>query len=171
MIKILIVEDDFRIANIHEEFINKIKDVKVVGKAMNGEETLTLIKKVKPDLLLLDIYLPDYNGTELIKAARNIDPTLDIIIITASKEKELLEKSLRHGVINYLIKPVSLERFIEVLKDYRKRKVILEEKEFVDQDTLDELFTQHAPKMQAMKELPKGIDRITLEKVQYFIEK
>src|SRR5690606_12112545 len=108
---------------------------------------------------------------ELIKAARNIDPTLDIIIITASKEKELLEKSLRHGVINYLIKPVSLERFIEVLKDYRKRKVILEEKEFVDQDTLDELFTQHAPKMQAMKELPKGIDRITLEKVQYFIEK
>ena len=63
MLKVAIAEDDFRVAQIQEEFLLKIKDVKVIGKALNAKETMELLQKEEIDLLLLDNYLPD--GIEL----------------------------------------------------------------------------------------------------------
>ena len=66
LINILITEDDFRVAQIHEAYINKIDGMQVVGSAMNAEETLNLLSKQSVHLLLLDIYMPDRLGTELL---------------------------------------------------------------------------------------------------------
>jgi len=172
MINIVIAEDDFRIANIHEEFLVKMEDVNVIGKAISGEETLSLIKKQKPDLLLLDIYLPDYLGTNLIQVAREIYPELDVIIITAATEKELLEKSIRQGIFNYLIKPVSLEKFNSVIDKYKRQRDLLIEKNYLDQEIVDELLSSAPKRKESKKEsLPKGIDSVTLSKVQHYMEK
>ena len=172
MINIVIAEDDFRIANIHEEFLVKMEDVNVIGKAISGEETLSLIKKQKPDLLLLDIYLPDYLGTNLIQVAREIYPELDVIIITAATEKELLEKSIRQGIFNYLIKPVSLEKFNSVIDKYKRQRDLLIEKNHLDQEIVDELLSSAPKRKESKKEsLPKGIDSVTLSKVQHYMEK
>ncbi|GAB3055108.1 response regulator [Virgibacillus ainsalahensis] len=170
MIDIVIAEDDFRIANIHEEFLGKMEGLKVIGKALTGEQTLSLTKELKPDLILLDIYLPDYLGTALIPKIREIHPHTDIIIITAAKEKELLEKSMRKGITNYLIKPVSLERFTTVMNEYKKQKDLLKQKEYIDQSTVDELLFSSVNKQAEEGVLPKGIDRVTLAKVQHMIE-
>ncbi|WP_099159601.1 response regulator [Virgibacillus ndiopensis] len=170
MINVIIAEDDFRIADIHESFLKKVDGVKVIGKAITGEETVNLVKKKEADLLLLDIYLPDFLGTDLIHNVRQVNPDIDIIIVTAAKEKDLLETSLRRGVFSYLIKPVTIERFTEVLNDYKQRKDLLETKEYVDQDTLDKLFTTTRPKRVPDDALPKGIDRITLQNVKQSME-
>ncbi|WP_010529787.1 response regulator [Lentibacillus jeotgali] len=171
MINIVIAEDDFRIANIHEEFLVKMKNVNVIGKAISGEETLSLIKQQKPDLLLLDIYLPDYLGTNLIQVAREIYPELDVIIITAATEKKLLEKSVRQGIFNYLIKPVSLEKFNTVINKYKQQRDLLKEKDHLDQEIVDELLSSSPTTKQSKEEsLPKGIDRVTLSKVQHYME-
>lgn len=171
MINIAIAEDDFRIANIHEEFLIKMEDAKIVGKAINGEETLSLIKEWKPDLLLLDIYLPDHLGTDLIQMAREIHPELDVIIITAATEKKLLEKSIRQGIFNYLIKPVSLEKLNTVINEYMRQRDLLKEKDYLDQEIVDELLFSSPRKKQSKEEsLPKGIDSVTLSKVQYYMK-
>ncbi|MFC3040752.1 response regulator [Virgibacillus xinjiangensis] len=171
MLNIVIAEDDFRIANIHEEFLTEMDGVEVVGKAMTGEQTLALIEEKRPELLLLDIYLPDYLGTELIQEARKIHHDMDVIIITAAHEKELLEKSLRQGITNYLIKPVSMERFRTVIDDYQKQRDLLEGKEHIDQETVDQLLSSSVPmKQQEEESLPKGIDKVTLGKVRDIID-
>jgi len=165
MIKIVITEDDFRIADIHEELLRSVDGVEVVGKALNGEQTLSLIKEHHPDLLLLDIYLPDYLGTDLIREVRNIYSDIDIIIVTAAKETKFLESSLRQGVVNYLIKPVTLESFKKAINDYKEQKMVLSKTDSVDQELIDTLFHSTKNKQPKNAELPKGIDPITLTKI------
>ncbi|WP_353625878.1 response regulator [Bacillus sp. JCM 19041] len=56
---VMIAEDDYRVAEIHEQFLKKMNDIQVVAKAQSAKETVDLAKKHQPDLLLLDVYLPD----------------------------------------------------------------------------------------------------------------
>src|SRR5699024_6090179 len=142
-----------------------------VGKALNGEETLSLIRQHHPDLLILDIYLPDYLGIDLIPEVRNIYPDIDIIVITAAKEIKLLEKSLRKGIVNYLIQPSSLERLKKVINDYKEQKEIFRQSESVDQEMVNIILNSSKRKEQENTELPKGIDSITLDKVKSLMEK
>ncbi|MDV2887945.1 response regulator, partial [Alkalihalophilus pseudofirmus] len=79
MIKVAIAEDDFRVAEIHEKFLYTMDDVEIVGKALNGQETLSLLEAFKVDLLLLDIYMPDILGIELLKQIRQRFSKVDVI--------------------------------------------------------------------------------------------
>lgn len=168
VLNVIIAEDDFRVANLHESFLQKIKGVQVVGKALNGKETLQLIEHKQADLILLDIYLPDIPGTILIDQLREKKPDIDIIIVSASTEKEILEYGLRKGIVNYIIKPASLERFKEVIEQYRERLQLLEQNEQINQEMIHKLFDH---KTTSPQNLPKGIDKITLHKVTDVLKK
>lgn len=122
MIRVAIAEDDFRVASIHERFLLKMEGVKVVGKTLTGEETLKLLSKEHVELLLLDIYMQDQLGTDLLPLIRSDFPHVDVIMITAATEKELVEISLRNGVVDYIIKPVTQERFHLTIENYKKRE-------------------------------------------------
>jgi len=167
MIKVLIVEDDFRIAQVQEGFLQKIPDVQVVGKALNAEDTINSLKKQTVDLILLDIYLPDRLGTDLLPHIRENYPEIDIIMITAATEKAMLETSIRQGVFHYLLKPVTMEKFIETIESYKKRKKLLHNREEVDQSIIDQYFGTSLNQLSFnQKDLPSGVDRLTLQKVK-----
>ncbi|WP_026559184.1 response regulator [Bacillus sp. J37] len=167
MIKVLIVEDDFRIAQVQEGFLQKIPDVQVVGKALNAEDTINTLKKQTVDLILLDIYLPDRLGTDLLPHIRENYPEIDIIMITAATEKAMLETSIRQGVFHYLLKPVTMEKFIETIESYKKRKKLLHNREEVDQSIIDQYFGTSLNQLSFnQKDLPSGVDRLTLQKVK-----
>lgn len=161
----LIAEDDFRIANIHEEFLAKLTGFKVVGKALNGKETINIVSSKNVDLILLDIYMPDILGSEMIQEIRTIHPEIDIIMISAATEKEIVTDVIRNGIFDYIIKPVKMERFIETLKRYKKMKQKLDREMEVDQSLLDDYFGHYSDQKMIEKETPKGIDPLTLEKV------
>ncbi len=93
MLKVAIAEDDFRVAQIQEEFLLKIKDIKVIGKALNAKETMELLQREEIDLLLLDNYLPDGIGTDLLPKIHADFPNVDVIMVTAANENHMLEKS------------------------------------------------------------------------------
>ncbi|MGR6899288.1 response regulator [Rummeliibacillus sp. TYF-LIM-RU47] len=166
-IKAVIAEDDFRIADIHEKYLSTFDEIEVVGKALNGEQTLELIKLKQPDLLILDVFFPDMMGTDLLPLIRKDFPKVDIIMITAATDKVFIETALNYGVIHYLIKPVNRERFDEVISEYIKRHSILMSNQEINQTYVDLLFGKSFDqKMKKNSGLPKGIDEITLEKVQ-----
>lgn len=166
-IKVAIAEDDFRIAEIHEKFLDKFKEIEVVGKSLNGEQTLQLLEQKTPDLLLLDVYMPDMLGSELLPMIRENFPKVSIIMITAATDKIFLEKALSYGVENYLIKPVSRERFDEVIHDYIKKHSLLSATQEVNQNYVDLLFRKGKNEVPTKSAgLPKGIDEITLGKVK-----
>lgn len=163
-IKVAIAEDDFRVADIHEKFLKKFKEIEVVGKSLNGAQTLQILTENTPDLVILDVYMPDMLGSDLLPIIRERFPRVSIIMITAATEKVFLEQALSYGVENYLIKPVNRERFDEVILEYIKKHSLLTSSQDVDQNYVDLLFGNK--KLEKSAGLPKGIDEITLGKVK-----
>lgn len=166
MIKVVIAEDDFRVAQLHEKFLEEIKGIQVVGKALNGKETLEIIAGEQPDLLLLDVYMPDRLGTELLHDIRELSTTIDIIMITAANDKAMIEIALKYGAIDYIIKPVSLDRFKKTIHDYQEKQQMIESTETFDQEMVDQLMGSKKNIVPTVENVPKGIDPLTLDKVR-----
>ncbi|MBU5266840.1 response regulator [Virgibacillus proomii] len=172
MIKIVIAEDDFRVASIHEQFLSQIDDVKVVGKALNGEETMKVIQDREVHLLLLDIYMPDILGIDLLPKIRNLSSSIDIIMITAATDIDMVKNSLNYGVFDYIIKPLKMERFLETIEKYKQKRKLIQSHVCVGQKEVDQLFMAKASQTEkaVRNNLPKGIDPLTLEKVKAIIK-
>ncbi|MBY8914433.1 response regulator [Bacillus sp. YC2] len=166
MINIAIAEDDFRIAQIHEKFIEHLDGFNVIGKAVNAKDTMALLEKQKPDLLLLDIYMPDELGTVLLPLIRRRFPSVDIIVITAATETRLLQEALRSGISHYLIKPVSAHKFTQVLLQYREKREWLLSQPELSQSVVDMYFGSDAKEQKQLHDLPTGINSITLQKIK-----
>ncbi|HYR95039.1 MAG TPA: response regulator, partial [Methylomirabilota bacterium] len=133
-IRTLIVEDDFRIADIHKGFLERLPSFSVAGVAHTAREALQLVERERPDLVLLDIYLPDRSGLELL---RDLHATgrapVDVIAITAANDVETLRSALQGGVVHYLVKPFQFNAFQEKLESYAAARSRLGQVREVDQ--------------------------------------
>ena len=118
MIRTLVVEDDFRVAELHRDYTERVPGFTVVGTAMSGAEALQLAATLQPDLLLLDIHLPDINGLVLAQKLRDrFGPATPIIVVSGDTSMETL-KSLPHvGATYFFSKPVNSGMLIERLKE------------------------------------------------------
>ncbi|MBR0584507.1 response regulator [Bacillus altitudinis MN12] len=171
MIKVLIAEDDFRIAAIHESYIQKVQGFQVAGKAKSAKDLWEALQKEQVDLILLDVYMPDELGTNLLPLLRERHPEVDVIIITAATETMLLRDALHYGVVHYLIKPVTAQKFTQVLTEYKEKRELINSKEEVNQTMIDLFFGQMQEESQQKDErdLPTGINSLTLNKVKTFM--
>ncbi|MCP3031636.1 response regulator [Halobacillus sp. A1] len=165
MLRVVVAEDDFRVAELHEKFLKEVDDVQVVAKALNAEEALRSVDKHRPDLLLLDVYMPDRLGTDLLHELRELQPSLDIIMITAAAEKQLISQALNYGVVDYIIKPISMDRFLHTIESYQEKMRIMNSQETFDQQMIDQLIGKDTPSRKTAA-APKGIDQLTLKKVR-----
>ncbi|WP_254457063.1 response regulator [Brevibacillus sp. HB2.2] len=155
-----------RIIDINKRFVSKIEGFEVIATATNGTDAKELLSCTRPQLVLLDVYLPDMLGTELVWHIRQHYREVDVIMITAAKEMEMVQEALRGGVYDYIVKPLVFERFRERLESYRKHVIRTREAVEIDQEVIDQMLTRRlvAPKNRDVL-APKGIDLLTLEKV------
>jgi two-component system, CitB family, response regulator len=169
LIEVLIVEDDSRIAEIHQRFIEKIDGFSVIGIATNLEEAVELFEIVKPQLVLLDVYFPDMNGLDFLKWIKENSIMTDVIMITASKEIDSVNQALHQGVFDFIIKPVIFDRFKKSLIRYQnysdKVKSLQSNSAYITQNDIDSLIGKNIVKIEEQSQYPKGIDKLTLEKV------
>ncbi|MCH4825965.1 MAG: response regulator [Planococcus sp. (in: firmicutes)] len=164
MIQVYIAEDDFRVANIHEQFLKKIPEVQLLGKASNCQETLKAIQEHKIDLIILDNYMPDGLGIDLIDDIRSLSPQTDVILVSAENDKGYIEQAIRKGVKGIIIKPATLERFVSTIVKYIENKKTLQNTHDIDQHFLDDFFGVKLVQKPTIG--AKGIDPLTLEKVR-----
>lgn len=166
MIKVLIAEDDPRIALLHQSMVEKVGGFEVISIANTIAQLQEYIVLMSPDLVLLDVHFPDGNGIDFLEWMRNNAIPAKVILITAAKEMASLEKSLRYGVFDYLIKPIMFYRFsasLEKFKAYREKFFSQEE---LSQSKVDEFFNKTVQTEKPLHVgLPKGVDGITLEKI------
>ncbi|MDT3494652.1 response regulator [Bacillus toyonensis] len=172
MIKVIIVEDDPMVAMINRQFIERFEHFRIIASVGNIEELWSVINKSVPDLILLDVYLPGETGIDFLQTVRQKQLSIPIIMITAAHDIPTIKKSLEYGIIDFLIKPFSYERFelaTEKFLQYHSLTTSLEE---TDQDTLDQiLIKERVPSLVNLgcKELrsktPKGLSKITLKKI------
>ena len=163
MIKVLIVDDDFMVAKVHAGFIQRTPGFTVVGAAHTGAQALAETGRLQPDLVLLDIHLPDVNGLDLMQRLRGVAPELDVLVISAAREVETVRKALRGGIVHYLIKPFSQTDLQERLAHYRNAYQSLDaSKDVAEQSDVNRVFGLD----RAERPLPKGCSIETLRLVE-----
>lgn len=141
MITTLVVDDEPRIADIHAAYVSKVPGFTVLGLAHSAAEAFTLIEAARPDLLLLDLYLPDEHGLDLLQRvheARGHRP--DTIVITASRDIESVRRALQLGALHYVVKPFGFRQLADRLESYRELREGLARLGETTQSDVDKLF-------------------------------
>lgn len=167
---VLVAEDDFRVADIHCQYLQGLNGVNFVKRTATAQETLNEVKAWQPDLVLLDVYLPDNLGVNMMEALKKECPKLQVILITAATDIEILRKAYHFGAVDYLVKPIALGRLAEAVEKAEKNKKILQSKGEITQQLVDELFHSKPKTGKEAGELPKGIDQLTLDKVKSLLK-
>lgn len=125
MINVLIVEDDPMVAMLNSQYLSQISGFSCVGKASSLHEAKSLLGSLKVDLVLLDIYMMGDNGLDLLSDVSATMSGTDVIMISAATDGASIGHALRHGAIDYLIKPFTFDRFSQALERYRCGKALL----------------------------------------------
>lgn len=116
MIKVLIADDEKKVCQLIRSLVNWSEfDMEVVGVAHDGIEVLSLIKELKPDLVITDIRMPGKDGLEIISLGKEINPELEFVIISGYRHFEYAQSAIKLGVNDYLLKPIKKSEIIRTL--------------------------------------------------------
>ena len=163
MIRTLVVDDDPMAASIHRSYVERVPGFEVIGEAHAGGEALAYVRVLHPDLLLLDIYLPDMSGIDVLRELRERGSHADVIAITAAKDVDTLRTAIHGGVIHYLVKPFFFDALRERLESYAAHRARLERLSEPEQADIDHVFS--LLRTHGRTSLPKGISAPTLARV------
>jgi len=164
VIRTLVVDDDYRVADLHCAYVERVAGFEVAGRAHTGEGALEDVNQLRPDLVLLDVYLPDFSGLEVLQRLREDDhPAVDVIAITAARDVDSLRTAMRGGVVHYLIKPFLFATFEAKLLSYAAARERMTRIAHAEQGDVDRIFS--ALRTARMETLPKGLSDATLELV------
>ncbi|MFC8274750.1 response regulator [Streptomyces sp. NPDC057271] len=162
MTKVLVVDDDFMVAKLHSRYVSAVDGFSVVGAAHSGGEALRLADRLRPDLVLLDIYLPDMDGVSVLRELRGAGLAVDALFITAARDAGMIRSALRAGALHYLIKPFNQSALQEQLRHVASLRSRLDGLDEARQEDVDQIFGTRPP---GSRELPKGLAAHTAELV------
>ena len=141
MIRTVVVDDDFRVASIHAAYVAKVDGFEVVAEAHSAAEAARAVDQLRPDLLLLDLYLPDEHGLDLVaRLRREGHPPVDVIVITAAKDADSVRAAMQNGALHYLLKPFSFPVLRDKLLSYGQMRSRLGSLREPDQRNVDRVF-------------------------------
>jgi two-component system CitB family response regulator len=147
-LRTLVVDDDFMVAKVHRGYTERVPGFEVDGVAHSGADALAAVDRFRPDLVVLDIYLPDMSGLDVLRELRQRQTAVDVIMVTAARDVASVRGAMQGGALYYIVKPFDFARFREALEAYRR------------------LVMRATPTPM----LPKGLNRPTLEMVVRYLE-
>lgn len=169
MIRVLIIDDERLAAEAHADYVGRLPGFAVVGVARTAGEALSFLTRAAgagetPELVLLDVTLPDGNGLDLARRLRQARIDVDIIAITAVRDRESVQAAVAIGAAHYLIKPFGFAAFREKLQQYARYRARLEDAPgTATQSEVDDLMA--SLRSPARSALPKGLSAPTLDLV------
>lgn len=158
---VFIVEDDPMVLEVNKEFLQKLTGFKLVGYSHNGTEALQQITVLQPNLILLDMFLPDMTGMDLFLKLRSDRIPSDIIMITAARDAPTVQEAIRLGAVDYLIKPFRFDRFQKSLQDYYRQFKSTPNNETLKQEDIDQWLGHENVGIS----LPKGLNEMTMKQI------
>ncbi|MFJ8921628.1 two-component system, CitB family, response regulator [Streptomyces sp. LamerLS-316] len=164
MIEVLVVDDDVRVARINAAYVTKVPGFRVAAMAHSAAEALTRIGETPIDLILLDHYLPDRNGLAVVRELRALGHHTDVIMVTAARDVATVQAAMRHGALQYLVKPFAYAGLRTKLEAYAALRRTFEGGGEAEQTEVDRLFG--ALWATGGSDLPKGHSTTTAELVR-----
>ena len=164
--RVLIIEDDPMVADINKKFTEAVPGFFVAGTARNGRDALILLEKEKPDLLILDVYMPDVDGISVLSMLRKTEIPVDVIMVTAAGDTATVARIMRQGVIDYIVKPFKFERYRAALESYRDFRKKLSNNSTLSQGDLDAMLSD---KTESPQDTPKNFHVQTMNDIIDFM--
>lgn len=161
MYKVLIVEDDPMVAKINEQYIGRKKQFQVVGKCRDGKSALEFLEREPVDLVIMDVFMPQMDGFETLRQIRKRQISVEAIMVTAANDRESLEEALHLGIVDYLVKPFTFERFQMALEKFAAQNRVLSDLNTLNQKNID--FVIAHSRIGREESYPKGIQEKTLQ--------
>ena len=167
VMRVLIVEDDPMVMRLNVDYLARLEGVELVGQCESVPAALELLEREAVDLLLLDVYLRNRSGLEVLRHLRAQDRNTDAVLITAASEIETVRAAQRLGARDYLVKPFSFERFRDAVEACRRARDALSRlPDQLGQGDIDRLFSQApATDLRRPGDLPKGLTPASLAQV------
>ncbi len=116
-IRLLVVEDQPKILKAQIKLLETFPELHIVGEALTGESALAQLEVLQPDVMLLDLGLPDMSGIEVTRRVRQAHPKIEILIFTIFDEEEKVIDAIAAGAAGYLLKGTPVEKIVEAIKD------------------------------------------------------
>jgi two-component system, CitB family, response regulator DcuR len=173
VINVLIVDDDPMVAELNRLYLEQVDGFCWQGSVstIQAAEQKLLESDASIDLVLLDIYMQKENGLDLLPVIRQMPHSVDVIMISSARDMPIIQKALRYGVVDYLIKPFQFTRFQEALSAYREEHQLIEQHEALNQSELDLLIRRSNNRVTADKtRLPKGLTKLTLQSIWAWVK-
>ena len=161
-LRVLVVDDDFMVARIHGRFVEQTDGFEVVGTARTGAEALEMVGTLEPDLLLLDVHLPDLSGLEVLEQLRGQGRDVAVVMVTAERAAAAVRAALHGGALQYLVKPFEYDALADRLRQVAATLGALTGEP--DQATIDRAFGTGRPG-DVPAVLPKGLSAETADLV------
>ncbi|GAA1545498.1 response regulator [Streptomyces albidochromogenes] len=160
-IRVLVVEDDPVAADAHALYVGRVSGFAVAGVAHSRAAAVRALDREPVDLLLLDLYLPDGHGLQLVRSLRGAGHTADVIAVTSARDLAVVREGVSLGVVQYVLKPFTFATLRDRLTRYAEFRAAAGEAS--GQDEVDRaLAALRSPQPAA---LPKGLSAPTLEAV------
>lgn len=115
MAKVLIVDDAAFMRMMIKDILEK-NGYEVLGEASNGLKAVELYKKERPDVVTMDITMPDMDGIEAVKAIRLFDPSAKVIMCSAMGQQSMVMDAIRAGAKDFIVKPFQPDRVLEAIR-------------------------------------------------------
>ena len=112
--RILIVDDSFYMRTMLKNILTDA-GYEVVGEAPNGQTALQLATETKPDLITLDVILPDNTGLDVLKGIKKDQPDMKVVIVSAVGQEVIVSEAKEHGALDYIVKPFSEDKVLEIV--------------------------------------------------------
>ncbi len=169
----MIVDDDPMVMEVNKQFVEATGGFEIVGAAQSGIEALAAIAAKQPHLVILDHFLPDLNGMDVLVELRKQNQPVDVILVTAARDSETVQSVFRYGAIDYIVKPFRFDRFKSALDNYKALRLKLAKNE-LNQEEIDYLAnTKVKPQQRELQlseePLPKGLNAVTMKQILLFL--
>ena len=125
MIRVLIADDHAVLRHGLRLILNEAPDLTVVGEAKNGEEAVNMALELKPDVILMDVNMPDFSGVEATQRIRSIQPDINVLILTISKKDKDLIEAVKAGAKGYLLKSSESSQVMDAIRRVAAGEAIL----------------------------------------------
>lgn len=164
VLRALVVEDEPQVAIVTRGFVERHPGFQVVGVAPTGEQALDAIETLAPDVVLLDVHLPDISGLTVLRRLRSRGSRVEVVAVTAARDLETVRMARTQGVRHYLVKPFDMQTLHQRLDDVHR--AVVQERALaastLDQAGIDAVLGSSAgPRL-----VRKGVNDRTLQTVE-----
>jgi Response regulator of citrate/malate metabolism len=147
---VLVVDDDYRVASVHVAFVERVPGFRVIGQAHAAADALELARSLHPDLVLMDIYLPDGDGLQVVRALLDTPSPPSVIVISAASDVATVRLAVQLGAVHYLVKPFGFTALAERLTAFRDAHAhITDWPDEATQDDVNKIFDLLRPTARA----------------------